>query len=246
MFDSKIITFISVAKTKNLHISSQQLFLSPPAIKKQIDQLEKELNFALFIRSRKGMLLTEAGNDFYNLIDSTINSFNTSLVNIKRRYSLEKINLFVLNALYENFNIKNTFLNILNEGTYNFNTIFIPFIGKQVPSDFFSELQKYNCGIYVECYKEKIPSNYIFSKITRCPLALLVNKANPLYSYRSINLLDITSQEDIIVNIAYTETIPAFNNLSTYFQLGKTKCYPKADIFDFMKNLPENDSNNVF
>ncbi len=56
-------TFDAVAKTGSLLAAAKQLGLSQPTIGRHIDILEQALNVTLFVRSRAGMALTEAGAD---------------------------------------------------------------------------------------------------------------------------------------------------------------------------------------
>jgi len=53
--------FVAVAQEGNLTRAAERLFLSQPALTKQIRQLEDLLGARLFTRSRTGMALTEAG-----------------------------------------------------------------------------------------------------------------------------------------------------------------------------------------
>ena len=60
--------FAAVAAEGNLTRAAEQLFVSQPALTKQIKQLEGQLGLRLFTRSRAGMTLTTAGQA---LADST-------------------------------------------------------------------------------------------------------------------------------------------------------------------------------
>ncbi|MEV7341750.1 LysR family transcriptional regulator [Streptomyces sp. NPDC093544] len=53
--------FIAVAEEGSLTRAADRLFVSQPALTKQIKQLETQLRVRLFARSRAGMALTEAG-----------------------------------------------------------------------------------------------------------------------------------------------------------------------------------------
>jgi DNA-binding transcriptional LysR family regulator len=53
--------FAAVAAEGNLTRAAERLFVSQPALTKQIKQLESQLGMRLFIRSRAGMTLTPAG-----------------------------------------------------------------------------------------------------------------------------------------------------------------------------------------
>ncbi|HLD64746.1 MAG TPA: LysR family transcriptional regulator [Pseudomonas sp.] len=54
----------SICATGNLTRAAQTLFISQPALSKQLAELEDRLGFALFHRTRKAMLPTEAGAAF--------------------------------------------------------------------------------------------------------------------------------------------------------------------------------------
>ena len=52
--------FYTVAKTQNISKAAKELYISQPAISKQIRQLEAELGCSLFTRSGRTLSLTEA------------------------------------------------------------------------------------------------------------------------------------------------------------------------------------------
>ena len=58
--------FLRVAQNKSITKTSADLYVSPPAISKQIALLEEELGIKLFVRGAKGMELTPAGEIMYN------------------------------------------------------------------------------------------------------------------------------------------------------------------------------------
>ena len=57
--------FLTVAETLNFSQAAKQLYLSQAAVSQQIQSLEKELGFPLFVRTRHQVELTEAGRYFY-------------------------------------------------------------------------------------------------------------------------------------------------------------------------------------
>ncbi len=57
-------TFLMVAKTGSFSLAAEALYLTQPAISKRISALESELNYQLFDRVKKHIVLTEAGRIF--------------------------------------------------------------------------------------------------------------------------------------------------------------------------------------
>lgn len=61
MYDPLIKTFIAVAEGGSFSKAAEGLFISPTAVMKQINALEKELGVTLFTRTNHGLTLTSAG-----------------------------------------------------------------------------------------------------------------------------------------------------------------------------------------
>ena len=59
--------FLHLCETKSFSKTARLLYVAQPAISKQIAALEKEIGFSLFIRTNRGVLLTEAGEEMYRL-----------------------------------------------------------------------------------------------------------------------------------------------------------------------------------
>ena len=123
--------FFVVAKHKHMTKASEELHISQPAISQSIKKLEEQLGGTLFLRSNKGMELTEEGKMFYEYVKGALELINnaenefTSFKNldkgeIKIGCSTTLTKLVLLDALkrfhpnYPNINI-----NITNDLTSN-------------------------------------------------------------------------------------------------------------------------------
>jgi len=65
MYNPQLATFISVADAGSFTKAAEELYISPPAVIKQINLLEAELELTLFVRTHRGLQLTEAGKSLY-------------------------------------------------------------------------------------------------------------------------------------------------------------------------------------
>ena len=57
--------FITVAETKNISAAARKIHMAQPPLSRQLQLLEEELDTKLFIRSNKGIELTDAGRNLY-------------------------------------------------------------------------------------------------------------------------------------------------------------------------------------
>ena len=123
--------FYVVAKNKHMTRASEELHISQPAISQSIKKLEDHLGGTLFLRSNKGMELTEEGKMFYEyvkgaleLIGNAENEFTSfkdlSKGEIKVGCSTTLTKLILIDAL-ENFHkdYPNININIVNGLTSN-------------------------------------------------------------------------------------------------------------------------------
>ena len=70
--------FYVVATCGNITKASQELRISQPAVTKQIKTLENQLGGELFIRTKRGVILTDNGKEIYNYIKQGMNCFNNA------------------------------------------------------------------------------------------------------------------------------------------------------------------------
>ena len=81
--------FYVVANNGNITKASEELNISQPAISKSIKNLEDQLGGQLFVRTKRGVILTEEGKEFYGYIKQAIEYINnaenkfTDLINLE-------------------------------------------------------------------------------------------------------------------------------------------------------------------
>ena len=66
MYNPQLETFICVVESGSFNKAADKLFISPPAVIKQINSLETSLGVQLFSRTHRGLAVTEAGKSIYN------------------------------------------------------------------------------------------------------------------------------------------------------------------------------------
>lgn len=83
MHNDSLVVFAEVVECKSFSAASRVLFISPVAIRKHIDKLEKELSVSLFERSSKGVILTEKGEILYVAVKKMQNIYDECLLKLK-------------------------------------------------------------------------------------------------------------------------------------------------------------------
>src|SRR5882757_1715192 len=71
--------FVAVAAEGSLTRAAERLFVSQPALTKQIKQLETQLGVQLFTRSRTGMALTEPGQTLVGRVPALLTDWDEVL-----------------------------------------------------------------------------------------------------------------------------------------------------------------------
>ncbi len=91
MYNLQLETFIVVADLGSFNKAAESLYITPPAVTKQINLLEKDLGLTLFIRTHRGLVLTEAGkgqrHPHWNFSHDPINPFGAEVVSGTERIS---------------------------------------------------------------------------------------------------------------------------------------------------------------
>lgn len=65
MYNPQLETFIYVVDAGSFSKAAEKLYITSPAVIKQINSLEKSLNLKLFERTHRGLIVTEAGKSLY-------------------------------------------------------------------------------------------------------------------------------------------------------------------------------------
>ena len=86
MYNHQLDTFIVVADSGSFNKAAEALFISPPAVIKQINLLEDSLGVRLFTRTHRGLQLTKAGQSVYEDARYIIAYCRESVERAKKEY----------------------------------------------------------------------------------------------------------------------------------------------------------------
>lgn len=83
MYNPQLETFICVADAGSFNKAAEKLYITPTAVIKQINLLETNLELKLFVRTHRGLILTEAGKSLYQDAKYVIQYCKDSVVRAK-------------------------------------------------------------------------------------------------------------------------------------------------------------------
>ncbi len=88
MYNLQLETFIVVADLESFNKAAETLYITPPAVTKQINLLKKDLGLTLFVRTHRGLALTEAGKSLYK-IDIVAGIFDETMLKLRQCAGME-------------------------------------------------------------------------------------------------------------------------------------------------------------
>lgn len=92
MNDLNIACFLSAVRTGNLSVTARELYITQQAVSRNIQKLEEELGFELFLRRNNAFSLTRAGEEYFRwLTDFNEKLFNAEQLFRGKRRSRESI-----------------------------------------------------------------------------------------------------------------------------------------------------------
>lgn len=208
MYNKYLPIFIEVANAGSFSKASEKLYISVPAVIKQINHLEDDLDLKLFNRSHTGLSLTEEGQFIYEKAQYIIEFSNSTLQQAKDIYShrihdisigisqLRHFNPLIdlikeLKSDYPDFN-----MNIINfDDQRNEFEVLLNQLGKNIDCFF---------GIYSSSNFKHRASVYHICNYNIC-LAISIN--NPLSSKEKITFEDLKGHKIIMVERGDTSYI---------------------------------------
>ena len=204
MHNDSLVVFAKVVEYKSFSAASRILYISPVAIRKHIDKLEKELGVSLFKRSSKGVILTEKGEILYATVKKMQDIYDECLLKLKadrknkirvglsRHFLLGNTDI-VFKWLFNNNN--NYQVDIVEiEESYSFVEDNLDKLGKQV--DFL-----------IGSNVEDLNKHYQQTIITSIKPALLVPKTHMLANNKIITIKDIKDSNIYVNGVCSCEEI---------------------------------------
>lgn len=256
--------FYTVANTKNITKAAEELMISQPAISKSIKNLEEQLGGQLFIRTKRGVILTDEGKEFYNYISKAMEyiynaeskftdliNLNTGTIKIGVSSTLTKEFLIpYLEEFHKKYpkidiqivtNISSELIPKLKNGLIDI--IILNIVDEKLDKDIeIVECRKIeDCFVVNSSYKDLLDTELSFNDLNKYPLILQSKGSNTrAFLDKLANNYNITLKP--IMELASYSLVVEFTKIG--FGIGYvTKDYIKKEIENkelFILNIKEN------
>lgn len=178
--------FTVLVQTQNYTEAARQLFVSQTTITKQIQNLENELHLALFVRDKKHVTLTEAGEVFYQEAKRLLAQAKSSLHHLEAFQRGEEGRLNI--GFLKSFDFE-TLQSLISGFHQRYPRIQLE-LGGYFRTDLEHLLESGDLDVILSINTEKTPDFHkVFFK--NFPLVAVIPREHPLSSRKSIKASDL-------------------------------------------------------
>lgn len=224
--------FHEVATAKSISKAAENLLISQPAVTQSIKTLEDQLGGQLFIRTPKGVILTNEGEELYKYIKEGMNYF----INGTNKFSsLKNLDSGVINIGATTVISEHYLMPYLDEFHTKYPNVDIN-IHNDLTDNLIKELRNGNLDIIViNTPSTNIKDIDIYNLTTLEDIFV----GNSKYKNKKYNNIKELLKEDILLQKAPSVTRTNFNN---YLKENNLECTPKMEVVShsLLTSLAEN------
>lgn len=196
---TKIKYFLEVARSLNFTKAAELLFIAQPNLSKHIAQMEEEIGVQLFVRTKRSVELTEAGQLLFNQLDGIPQQIENSFE--QARALGQEVNGRISIGILEAQDMNKALLDKLQ----NFGDRF-PHMEIILERNGFSRLRKglangyYDAIITLGFDIEDLPEFESRIILKQDEGAIAINRKNPLSKKKNLSLKDLKDENFVIIS----------------------------------------------
>lgn len=197
--------FVTVAEYLSFSRAAAQLYISQPALSRQIKDLEDELGVLLFVRKSHGLTLTEGGKFFLEQAKDILSRTHVAVQTLKNNYSntLAPLVIGYIPTILQSF---------LGETLHRFGLTYpqVPIrFQEMAPSEQVKALRDGAIDIaFMGNPPDELEEEFIVKCVKKVPIAAILPHKHELACQSSINLASLASEKFIGMS---EETFPGRN-----------------------------------
>lgn len=218
---------IKIVQTGSINLAAQELFLAQPSLSKAMSELEKEMNIPIFVRSHRGVTLTEEGSRFLSYARQVVEQADLLEQQYKGGRNVRRV--FAISAQHYAF-VVNAFVSLVREygeDEYEFS------LRECRTHDIIEDVRTYRSElgvIYLSDFNSAVMRHILqgaelaFQPLFTAKPHVFVSRRNPLAGRASVTLADLAPYPRL--------TYEQGTNNSFYFaeELHSTEQVPKSII----------------
>lgn len=162
--------FYYIAKNRNITKAAEELNLSQPSISRMLKSFESQIGTKLFIREKRGVILTKEGKELYNQIYTSIETINKAEINIKNMINTSALKICVESNILNNFVLKKLKNSIIPNNTSFTNTNNFLELNNKLVNNII------DCAVITQENNFKFDDILVFKKITDLHICLASEK----------------------------------------------------------------------
>ena len=228
MYNPQLETFLRVADLGSFNKAAEQNYITPTAVIKQINLLESELGVQLFVRTHRGVRLTEAGESLYKDSKYIINYCRDSIERAKKAMQKEHGVIRIGSSPMTPAQFLVSLWSKIHEQCPNFRFQLIPF--ENTPENAREILANLGqnidvvAGIFDDVMLDVRQCAGL--EITREPICVAVSIHHPLAAKERLELTDLYGQRLMLIHRGWSGYVDALRD-------DLWKNHPKIEIVDF-------------
>lgn len=185
---------IQVVESGSFNSAAKALFISQPSLSKSIHDLEEEMSICLFVRTNKGILLSEQGEKFLGYARQVIEQAN--LLEEQYKNTVPAKTVFAISSQHYAF-VVNAFVALVkeyNQSEYEFS------LREQRTHDIIDDVKNHRSELgilYLSHFNREVIQSILkkehltFTKLFEAKPHVFVSKTNPLSNKKTVKTEDL-------------------------------------------------------
>ena len=206
MYNPQLDTFMKVCETGSFSKAAQALFITPSAVVQQINLLEKDLNVSLFNRSKRGVVLTKAG-EYLSVQAGEYIRQGEQIRSALSMFSMQEDVICIGTSMMEKCRLLFDLWMLFYQKNQRYKVQLV---------NFDSDQKALSQSELVECVQDGAPwqKGWNFLSICTVPLGLAVSKDHPLSDKEKLTWNDIRQTQMVVIDRGGgTFTAPIYERL---------------------------------
>lgn len=187
--------FQTVCEKASITAAAESLYITPQALSKIMQKLEREVSANLFIRSSNGVAVTSYGQILYASASKILDTYDAMLIEVERLKSHDSGMLKIASAFGILRYLTPDFINVFSDKNPNARLDYMEFPDQYVYTHILDE--SYDFGLVPYIQKE---ASFEYMDLFALEIFFITNTASKFYNYPEVSVKEIVEEPLVIEN----------------------------------------------